>query len=155
ATTNVRLTASTALNNAQTINALILASGGALTGTGTLTITSGALMNFNASASIAPAINFGSAEGVIAATSLLTFSGKISGSGGITKTGLGGATLSSTASDYTGQTTIVAGNITVGSNVSSGVAGPLGAGTSAIVIAPGSAFGGGARLWINGASTVT
>src|SRR5262249_37449646 len=125
------------------------------TGNGTLTIASGALLHMASAGSVAPAINFGSAEGMLLENSLLTINGKVSGSGGLTKTGLGGATLTSSASDYTGQTTIVAGNVTVTRDVTAGSPGPLGSDSSAIVLAAGGAFGANARLWVAGQPTIT
>ncbi|WP_428940370.1 autotransporter-associated beta strand repeat-containing protein [Fontivita pretiosa] len=154
---NVRLTSHSILNTESTVNALVMASlsGGplSLSGNGTLTLGSGVLLNLAGIMTVDPAINFGSAEGMIIATSLLTIGGKVSGSGGLTKSGFGGATLSNAANDYTGQTTIVAGNITYVGDVHRGVPGPLGADSSPIVLAPGGIVSPFARLWAGKSGT--
>ncbi|MCS7032396.1 MAG: autotransporter-associated beta strand repeat-containing protein, partial [Phycisphaerae bacterium] len=69
----------------------------------------------------------------------VTFRGPLAGSQGLTKAGVGPATLSSGTSTYTGQTSIVQGELVFVGNVTSGMPGPLGAGTSAIVLSPGAA----------------
>lgn len=60
----------------------------------------------------------------------LTGDGKISGTTGLTKQGAGSLTVGTT-NDYTGVTTIQGGTVTVNQLTNGGVAGPLGAATSA------------------------
>ncbi|MGH7180098.1 MAG: beta strand repeat-containing protein, partial [Tepidisphaeraceae bacterium] len=133
ATSNVRLTTTNALAGTQTINSLALA-GGDITGAGTLTITSGAVIGANFGTSVSANLAFGATEAVFHMTSTGTFSGIISGTNGLTKSGLNGLVLTG-SNTYTGQTTIVDGSIRVIGNVPNGVtANPLGLSTSPIVM---------------------
>jgi fibronectin-binding autotransporter adhesin len=163
-TNNVRIGASTTLNNASTINSLLMVNSNAapitISGTGTLTPTSGVIFNLATAGTISTAVDFASAEGIVHATSIFTMSGQVSGSGGLTKSGFGSLRLRSSASDYTGPTTILGGDVTFTGDVVAGAAGPLGSDSSAIVMAPGSSIGGTggvpfARLWTGGAGTTT
>jgi autotransporter-associated beta strand protein len=153
---NVRITASEAVSSAKTINALLVGTGGGVTGSGTLTVTSGALLNVGANTSIAANLDFGSAEAIITAPANVTLSGVIAGSGGLTKQGPGSATLSG-ASTYTGTTTVGGGTVMFTSSLPSGSASPLGQSTSAIVLAPAGTGTGGntGRLAYGGASSAS
>ncbi|MFM7561635.1 MAG: beta strand repeat-containing protein, partial [Planctomycetota bacterium] len=109
ATTNARLTASTANNSSVTVNSLALASSGAITGTGTVNVTSGAILNNNSSATISNTIAFGSAEGNIFTPSALTINGNLTGSNGLTKSSTGLLTLTGNNTGLTGQLTVNGG----------------------------------------------
>jgi fibronectin-binding autotransporter adhesin len=153
---NVRLTADQPVTAPSTVNAVVLATAGGLSGAGTLTIGSGALLNLAGIGAISCPIDFGSAEGLLLMPAAGTFatSSAISGSGGLTKSGNGVATLLSTNSTYTGQTSIVGGRIAYVGNVGSGAAtGVLGMDTSPILLAPG--VGGRAELFAAAAGTST
>lgn len=126
AATNARLTAATPNAGASTVNALVLASAGAVdgsvTGAGTLNVTSGVILaaQTNAMTSIANGVNFGAAEGHIhtPGTGGLTISGSLTGSGGLTKSGGGSANtlfLTGDNTGLTGQLTINSGVINVNS----------------------------------------
>ncbi|HEY7088010.1 MAG TPA: autotransporter-associated beta strand repeat-containing protein [Tepidisphaeraceae bacterium] len=162
-TNNVRLNSDTTVNTASTINSLLLMNSSAVpftvSGSGTISVTSGAIMNLATVGTINTAVNFGAAEGIVHATSLFTMNGKISGSNGLTKSGGGSLKLTSSSSDYTGQTTLLAGDITYIGNVTAGSPGPLGSDSSAVVLAPGGlsnpGAGGFARLWAGAAGTTT
>ncbi|MCB1129824.1 MAG: autotransporter-associated beta strand repeat-containing protein, partial [Verrucomicrobiae bacterium] len=113
-TDNVRLTAATALNSNETVNSLILgASGASLTGTGTLTVTSGAILmtrTTGASSNIDANLDFGTAEGIIGYVRGDIINGAIAGSGGLTIHG--GRSdeymqLKNGSSTYTGDTHIL------------------------------------------------
>ena len=134
ATTNVRLTAPATVSSPQTINSLLIGSATAnLSGSSQLTIASGAVLTTVLGTTHSVPLNFGSAEGIFHTTSSATFSGAISGTGGLTKSGANTLTLTGN-STYTGQTTIVAGTLKISSTVNSGVAGPLGASSSPVVM---------------------
>jgi autotransporter-associated beta strand protein len=124
--------------SAKTINSLLMPSAySTVYGPGTLTVTSGAVFGGGVDAPL----DFGSAEGVISSS---TISGPISGTNGITLNGP--VTLSSTASTYTGTTTLNSGTLTIwGAPVTAGVPGPLGADTSPLVLM---GRGSGATLYI-------
>jgi fibronectin-binding autotransporter adhesin len=109
ATTNARLTASTANNSSVTVNSLALATGSAITGTGTVNVTSGAILNNNSSATISNTVAFGSAEGNIFTPSALTISGNLTGTNGLTKSSTGLLTLTGNNSGLTGQLTVNGG----------------------------------------------
>jgi hypothetical protein len=135
ATNNVRLTGSTTNNGTQTINSLLLAStgavSGAVAGTGTLNITSGAILaaGLNGGTTISNNVNFGAAEGVISTAAFssngipLTISGNLTGSNGLTKTNNNSSgsdnvlNLTGDNSGLTGQLTINAGKIQVKNSV--------------------------------------
>lgn len=113
-TDNVRLTAATVLNSNETVNSLILgASGASLTGTGTLTVTSGAILmtrTTGASSNIDANLDFGSSEGIIGSVRGDIINGSIAGSGGLTIHG--GRSdeymqLKNGSSTYTGDTHIL------------------------------------------------
>ncbi len=146
ATDNVRLAAATVTAADETMNSLVIAAG-ALTGTNTLTLTSGMLIN-SAAATHAASFNFGTAEGVIHNTALATYSGVISGSNGITRSGTGAASFNG-ANTYTGATTLLAGQTNyVATTVAENTAGPFGNSSDPIIIEPGG--GQTARLWFSG-----
>jgi autotransporter-associated beta strand protein len=157
ATDNVRLTAADVVAAPRTINSLIVASGGgAITGAGPLSVSSGAVMNLVTS-TVDPALNFGSAEGILFAQANLTLNGAISGNNGLTKQGSGIATFASNASNYTGTTTIGAGTAVFTASVPSGSSSPFGSSTSAVALAPAGVGTGGttARLAYAGGSPGT
>jgi fibronectin-binding autotransporter adhesin len=111
-----------------TVNSLVLATNGtntgSVTGTGTLDVTSGAILcTTTAAASISTNVNFGSTEGVIYCTGFsgLAISGSLVGSNGLTKAGAGSSnnttlTLTADNSQLTGPLTINAGTINFNSN---------------------------------------
>ena len=120
ATDNVRLTAvtDTAIVGDATVNSLILTGqGGSISGTGTLTVSSGAILmtrTTGASSSIGVNLDFGEAEGVIGYIRGDVVSGAIAGSGGLTVYGNRSdesLTFTNGASTYTGDTTILAAAI--------------------------------------------
>jgi autotransporter-associated beta strand protein len=94
-TANVRLTAALANNGPATVNSLVIAANGSvdgsITGSGTLTVTSGAILaaNANGTTSISNNVAFGAAEGVIYTPGFngLTISGSLTGTQGLTKSG--------------------------------------------------------------------
>jgi autotransporter-associated beta strand protein len=176
ATDNVRIQAASAVaGGGQTVNSLLFANAG-LTGTGgatvsggTLTITSGAILNNQQGSVISAPVNFGSAEGVIlcvsggsgtnAPANGLNISGVITGTGGVTKIGQGQLYLTG-ANTFTGPVTINHGRLFLNSNVPAGggtVGNPLGLGTEAVVLGSTSSGpmltgGGQTRLLCDGAS---
>jgi autotransporter-associated beta strand protein len=116
-TDNVRTANSETLAGATTINALILAGTAAQTvsGTGPLTITSGAVLNANtAGSAISVDMAFGSAEAVfqVVSASTLTLNNPVSGTAGLTKGGAGTLTLT-VANGYSGGTAITNGTVSV------------------------------------------
>jgi autotransporter-associated beta strand protein len=113
---NVRLTATsdTAIVGNTTVNSLILAgSGGSISGSGTLTVTSGAVLmtrTSGASSNINVNLDFGANEGIIGYARGDVVNGAIAGTGGLTVHGnRNDESLSFTngASTYTGNTTIL------------------------------------------------
>lgn len=116
ATTNARLTASTANAASVTVNSLVLAGSGAVTGAGTLNITSGAILNTNSTATIANTIAFPTGvEGLIFSPSAMTISGAMTGDNGLTRSGSGTLTLSGNNSGLTGTFTINDGAVSFAS----------------------------------------
>ncbi len=126
ATDNVRLTTATANNGTHTINSLVLANNtanttdGSITGAGTLNITSGAssaeIQHEHRTTTVTNNFAFGSAEGLIttANTQVLTLSGNLTGTNGLTKSGatsLGTVVLSGDNSGLTGTLTMNAGTL--------------------------------------------
>ncbi|HVK15587.1 MAG TPA: autotransporter-associated beta strand repeat-containing protein [Fimbriiglobus sp.] len=133
---NATVNAAVTMNAATQVNSLslVVGSGGggtSLSGTGTLTVSSGAILAETA-ATLGVPVAFGGAEGIVHAYSPLIVSGPISGSGGLTITGTSDVTLSG-ASTYTGQTTLNGGRVVVNGDIRNGQAGPLGAGSSPVV----------------------
>lgn len=106
ADSNVNLIASTANAGTVTLNALRLSTSGAVTGAGTLNVTSGAILNNNSSATIANTVNFGAVEGRLFTPSALAISGPLTGTAGLTKSGTSNLTLSGDNSGLTGQLTV-------------------------------------------------
>jgi autotransporter-associated beta strand protein len=112
ATTNARLTAATANAGTTTVNALVLATGGQVTGTGTLAVTSGVILNASStSPQISNTVAFGAAEGFLYTPTAMTVSGNLTGTNGLTKSGTGALTLSGNNTGLTGQLTINAGQV--------------------------------------------
>lgn len=119
ATNNVRLATATSVGTTETVNSLII--NAALSGTGTVNVTSGAIMTTGGAAfNVQPNFNFGSAEGFIYLGSSLTattigtptFQGNLTGSNGLTIGGFGGQVI------FTGDNTGLTGTLTVnGPNV--------------------------------------
>jgi len=122
---NVRLTTASTINSATTINSLILSNVttpsivyGAVSGSGTLNITSGGIMSA-VSTGTPPTLsvsnlNFGTREAVInvtsGGTSPFTISSSITGSGGLTKSGFGVLEMTGSVG-YTGALTVNAGTV--------------------------------------------
>lgn len=125
---NVILSSFPAQNGDFTINSLIVETYG-LSGTGTLTVTSGAVMG-RYSVGISKNLAFGAAEAVFfssGSSSTFSISGAISGSGGLTKTGTESLSLSG-ANTFTGPLTVNQGTLSFSN------AGNLGLDTSSIVL---------------------
>jgi autotransporter-associated beta strand protein len=102
------------------VNSLLLATNGAntgsVTGTGTLDVTSGAILcTTTAAATITPTVNFGSTEGVIYCTGAggLTISGALTGSNGLTKSGAVSASAAANTLTLTGSNTGLTGPLTM------------------------------------------
>jgi len=107
---NVRLTNVSVVNDAPiTVNSLAL-DGANLSGTGTISVASGALLSNRSYDSISNNLDFGAAEGSFFLTAGLTLNGALSGSGGLTFSGLGTTSLPavtlSGANNVTGPLTI-------------------------------------------------
>jgi autotransporter-associated beta strand protein len=120
ATDNVRLANATgspiSVNTGATVNSLLLTTDGGVNGTGVLTIASGAIgvSGIATNVTIANNVSFGAANnreavitvGIVAGgAGSLTFSGAISTSGGLTKSG-GGNLILTASNTYTGPTSI-------------------------------------------------
>ena len=117
---NTYITGATTAANTASINALVM-NGNNLTITDgkTLTVVSGAVL-FSAGNTIKPfgstgTLDFGSAEAMVTVNgSIATISAPITGSGGLTKSGIGTLVLSGTNS-FTGKTTVSAGTLSIAS----------------------------------------
>ncbi|MDB6174594.1 MAG: hypothetical protein JWL59_3905 [Chthoniobacteraceae bacterium] len=138
-TSNVRLTAGAVVNVPRTINSLVI-SGGAITGSGTLSVISGTILKSSFegfSVSVDANLAFGAAEANIfvpnnivpdsTASGGLYLTGTLSGTGGLTKSGQYNLILTGT-NTFTGPITINAGNLQFSSMAN------LGADTSPIRI---------------------
>jgi autotransporter-associated beta strand protein len=113
-TDNVRLAAASAITASTTVNALVIATPTPFTGsTGTLTVTSGTVLNTSAaSIPAAMTLNFGASEGILFTNSSLTVDGILTGSNGLTKTGTAALNLNNPANNVTGTLTINQGLVT-------------------------------------------
>ncbi|HEY1922559.1 MAG TPA: autotransporter-associated beta strand repeat-containing protein, partial [Tepidisphaeraceae bacterium] len=114
---NINLTANSPVNGlATTINALRLDTGGAVSGFGTLTVNSGAILALPGNSGISVTnLNFGPEEAIFHAIGDLTVNGNITGTGGLTKTGAGVLYLASaSALSYTGNTAVNQGTLRFG-----------------------------------------
>lgn len=129
ASDNVRLTAATVTSVASdtTINSLILSTaGGSISGPGTLTVTSGAILLSRTTGSGTPVLanlEFGASEGVFHYVRGDVVGGTISGSGGLTVNGNRSdenLSFTNTACTYTGDTTVMANMQVVGGVLPSG-----------------------------------
>ncbi len=149
ATDNVRLTAATVAPATSTANAVLFAPAAAATlSGGTINVTSGAFLYSPTAGTggdtVSASLNFGTARGVVMATSPVTISGALSGSGGLTVASPTTSIITiSGANTYTGTTTLVGGTNPSSSGIvqftgavaNDGVtAGPFGLDTSAIVL---------------------
>jgi autotransporter-associated beta strand protein len=109
---NVRLAASVGNAGVVQANALVLA-GAQLTGTGTLSVTSGALLSTGGGTDrIDNAVALGSVEGsvfVAGLPSTLTITGPLTGTNGLTKSGFGRLVLSGDNTGLTGPLTLNSG----------------------------------------------
>ncbi|CAN5476987.1 hypothetical protein BH09PLA1_BH09PLA1_11010 [soil metagenome] len=150
---SVRVTSAQNIATAATAHAVVLTTGGSITGSGVLTLSSGVFLNTIPNATVSAGINFGGTEGILHVPNSITFSGPFTGSAGLTKTSIGAATFANAASTYTGPTIIGGGTTTYLTSVGSGVAGPFGSDTSAIVMAPGDFTS--AKLIYGGAGAAT
>ena len=119
-----------------------------LNGNATINVTSGAVLSsssgFNGTAinsgvgntiSAGVNLNFGTAEAVLNSPGALTINGNISGSGGLTKTGVRTLFMNGTGSTYTGTTTLTGFNRHTG-NLLAGAPSAYGQDTSAILLVP-------------------
>ncbi|MBC8107075.1 MAG: autotransporter-associated beta strand repeat-containing protein, partial [Anaerolineae bacterium] len=131
-TSNVRLVNSTVSNTPTTVNSLLL-TGQNLSGPGTITIGSGAVLVSAIGGTYSAPLEFGAAEAIIHTSSTGTFTGVIGGTNGLTKGGVNTLNLRG-ANVYTGTTTILQGTVGVFDNVANdGVTpGPLGLSNSPI-----------------------
>jgi len=161
--TNVRLTGAVTSIPTTSINSLIV--GSANTSTiaegNSLTVASGAVL-FSAAGTIAPftstgTLNFGSAPGIITTPSNGVISAKITGSGGIVKSGTANLTLSSALNTYSGGTVVNAGTlvITADANLGDASGGITFNGTSGLSLDSGVILGSGRTLTINDGANVT
>ena len=151
---NVKAFAGAIAAGSPTVNSLLFTAGNTLTGTGTLTVNSGAIAGTSGTGVISGfgGLTLGNGswnEGVIT-TSLgnsLTFNVPlaVTGGGGLTKSGAGTLTLGSNASTYSGRTSVLTGILNLGIGIpdsSSGTvaaASPLGISTN-IDLYPSSTF---------------
>ena len=137
-TNNLRLTSQSVLSAPLTVNSLVLDStgtspAGSLSGSGTLTITSGMLLaGGTLPPPLAVPLNFGAREGLIVSPNANTFtiSGAIGGTGGLTVSNKGTVVLSG-ANTFTGPITLDSGTLAIPG------AGALGPGTSPLTFAGG------------------
>jgi autotransporter-associated beta strand protein len=117
--TNVRFAAAQTNIGTNSINSLIVAQAGphTISDGATLTVTSGALL-FSSGGTIAPVgagtgiLNFGSAEGIVTTVGDSTISAKITGSGGLTKSGTAKLTLSNAGNTFSGGIVVNGGTLT-------------------------------------------
>jgi autotransporter-associated beta strand protein len=130
-TSNVRLTGTTSNGATTTMNALVLANNGgttdaSVTGTGTLSLTSGVLISNprNATATapniLTNNIDFGSAEGIIytVGNAGLKITGNLTGSNGLTKSGSPPTTITNTnVLILTGDNHLLTGPLTIDAGV--------------------------------------
>lgn len=154
ATDNVRISDGVATQtSAATMNALVvrdtMVSNGnsGITGSGTLTVTSGAIAAVSdlngEELFIDNPLNFNAARGIVHTTptadgqSQLTLRGTIIGTGGLAKAGLGDVYLTNTASTYTGVTSVYGGSLIVSGDVPSGGPSALGASTDPVFVGNG------------------
>lgn len=127
-TSNVFLSTSQSLTSPATVNSLTIDQHGELSGSGTLSVTSGGVF-FRANAyGISVPLNFGATEGIILGSGGI--SGPISGSGGLT---IGGSVGLTGLSTYTGTTTVI-GVLDIAHDVIPGQPGPLGIDISPLVL---------------------
>lgn len=117
-------------NTVGTINSLTISGTGIdVGGTGTITLSAGAILNLGGTnAIIADTLAFGSREGIFHALTDLSVTSQITGSAGLSKTGAGTLTLGSTANSYTGTTWINSGTLSIGADAN------LGSAANAIVL---------------------
>jgi autotransporter-associated beta strand protein len=110
--TNVRLTSPATVDGTASINALVVASGGSVAGSGQLAIESGTILS-QGHTTIGADLNFGTREANVFAVEAasLAVSGRITGSAGLTKSGPGNLTLSAPNS-FSGPLTINEGGVT-------------------------------------------
>lgn len=150
---NVRLTNPTVSGTPTTVNSLVL-TGQNLSGPGTITIGSGALLITASGGTYSAPMAFGAAEAIVHASSSGTFSGVISGSNGLTKGGVNTLNLRG-ANVYSGTTTILQGTVAVFANVANdGITpGPLGLSTTPIEMYSGQG-GNYARLYAAGTTNI-
>ncbi|MFN4242218.1 MAG: beta strand repeat-containing protein [Tepidisphaerales bacterium] len=116
---------------------------GTVTGTGTLTVASGAfLVSSGGIARVETPIDFGSAEGVLHLYGTTSFTQPISGTGGLIKTGGGQYRIEGDArlSTYSGPTHLNGGLILYGGNVPVNAPSPFGSSADPIVLNGGSIF---------------
>ncbi|CAN5562542.1 hypothetical protein BH09PLA1_BH09PLA1_00960 [soil metagenome] len=153
-TTNVRLITPTVSSSPSTVNSLLL-TGQNLSGGGTISVASGAVLITATGGTYNAPIDFNAAEAIFHASSSGTFTGAISGSNGLTKSGANTLNLRGT-NVYTGVTTILQGTLAVFASVANDgtTPGPLGLATSPIEMYSGQG-GNYARLYANGNANVS
>jgi fibronectin-binding autotransporter adhesin len=126
---NVLITAGLANNTARTVNALAI-TGGSVSGSGAITLASGALLvNSTGTTTVGNDLTFGAHEAIVHAFSPVLISGAISGSNGLTVGGNNAGTVELTGTNtFTGPLTLNAGQLIFSS------AAALGTDTSAVII---------------------
>jgi fibronectin-binding autotransporter adhesin len=117
---NVRLSSAATVASATEINALVVKSGGSVTGAGPLKVRSGAVLLNGGTVGVGT-LDFGTAEGVIHSTATTTLPSVLTGSNGVTYSGGG---VSPTGTNlYTGPTTVNGATLTIAANANLGAAG--------------------------------
>lgn len=151
---NVLLTGANTVDTPTTVGGLVL-SGATLSGAGSISVSTGAVVVTDGAATIGVPLNFGSAEAVFHMANNVASSKPIAGTGGLTKSGIGTWTFSGEASSstYTGKTTLNAGAVVLGGNLPADGVTPsaFGLATSPIVLSGGNAA---VRLTASAASVI-
>ncbi|MGC3967759.1 MAG: autotransporter-associated beta strand repeat-containing protein [Pirellulales bacterium] len=113
-TQNYKITSLNSLSVPTTINALVVGTGGGTSGTGSLTISSGALLSAEVNLGIGSGISFAdSTEAVITTSADLSITGALTGNNTLTKAGAGTLTLSGAATRSTAAVYVASGVLNV------------------------------------------
>lgn len=117
-TQNIRLGDDLTLTSPTTVNSLLLRDDAQfpglvrVSGTTTLTVTSGAVLSVRSNDRIDPGLAFGNREGHLITTQRLILSGPMTGTNGVTVSGGGELNVTGTNSGLTGPLTVNGGNVT-------------------------------------------
>lgn len=150
ATDNVYLNAALVNDNQVTVNALNIGNSAAVTGSGTIHVTSGAVIYSGLAEKVfTNSLAFGSAEAMINTQGPIGIAGTLTGSGGLTKSGQYSLLLSGDNRGLTGALTIVGTDVNSRIDVDSAMALP---GTGAISVYGG--YIGAAGIGVRGAVTI-